>query len=111
MRPELQSETPEVKWAKWNRCMAAIERLRKILEDISPDTVVVVGDDQHENILDDNMSPFTIYVGEVAEASVSLKYLNQPRSENRARYRVDNKIASFLLDRLMGVVERRFRVA
>lgn len=101
VKPELERETLEVKWAKWNRCMAAIDQLRKTLEEFSPDTVVVVGDDQHENILDDNMPPFTVYIGEEVEASVSLKYLNQPKSANRTRYRVDAKLAASIIDELM----------
>jgi len=45
-RPELESETLEVKWAKWKRCMAAINQLRQKLAALAPDTIVVVGDDQ-----------------------------------------------------------------
>lgn len=102
VKPELENETAEMKWAKWKRCMGAIEQLRKRLEECSPDTVVVVGDDQHENILDDNMPPFTIFIGDEAEASVSLRYLNQPKSENRTRYRVDSALAQGILSELMG---------
>ena len=58
------------------------------IERVRPDVVIVVGDDQHENLVDDNMPPFTIYMGETAEASVSLRYLKQPKSENRTRYQV-----------------------
>jgi len=61
-----------------------------------------VGDDQHENLIDDNMPPFTIYMGETAEASVSLRYLKQPKSENRTRYQVDSKMAEALINGLMG---------
>jgi len=102
LKPELENETMEVRWEKWRRCMAAIEQLRKILLDRSPDTVVVVGDDQHENLLDDNMPPFTLFVGKDAEASVSLRYLNQPKSANRTRYIVDDKLALSILDQLMA---------
>ncbi len=102
LKPELEKETMEVKWAKWNRCMAAIQGLRKILEEIAPDTVVVVGDDQHENLLDDNMPPFTVFVGKEVEASVSLRYLNQPKSENRTRYRVDDALSVSMIDALMS---------
>jgi aromatic ring-opening dioxygenase LigB subunit len=102
LRPELEKETMEVRWEKWRRCMAAIEQLKKILLDRSPDTVVVVGDDQHENLLDDNMPPFSLFVGQEAEASVSLRYLNQPKSENRTRYEVDGKLALSILDQLMA---------
>jgi aromatic ring-opening dioxygenase catalytic subunit (LigB family) len=100
-KPDLEKETQEVKWAKWNGCMAAIGKLRETIKALRPDVVIVVGDDQHENLVDDNMPPFTIYMGEEAEASVSLRYLNQPKSENRTKYRVDAKMAKALIDGLM----------
>ncbi len=100
-KPELEKETPDVKWKKWRRCMEAIGRLRKKLDGFHPDVMIVVGDDQHENLLDDNMPPFTIYMGETVEASTSLKYLNEPKSENRTRYQVDSGLAEALLTGLM----------
>jgi Catalytic LigB subunit of aromatic ring-opening dioxygenase len=100
-KPELDRETADVKWAKWNGCMEAIAKLRQKLEAFDPDVVIVVGDDQHENLVDDNMPPFSIFMGEEVEASVSLRYLNQPRSENRTKYRVDAKLAGALVAGLM----------
>jgi hypothetical protein len=100
-KPGLEKETSEIKWAKWRGCMDAIATLRKKLEAYRPDVVIVVGDDQHENLIDDNMPPFTIFMGAEVEASVSLRYLNQPKSENRTRYRVDAKLAEALIDGLM----------
>ena len=100
-KPELDRETAEVKWAKWNGCMEAIAKLRQKLEAFDPDVVIVVGDDQHENLVDDNMPPFSIFMGEEVEASVSLRYLNQPKSENRTKYRVDAKLAGALVAGLM----------
>ncbi|MBI2541004.1 MAG: hypothetical protein HYW04_14625, partial [Deltaproteobacteria bacterium] len=88
------------KWAKWKRCMAAVDQLRQKLEALAPDTIVVVGDDQHENLLDDNMPPFTVFIGAAVEASTSLRYLNQPKSENRTRYRVDDALAVAILEGL-----------
>jgi 3-O-methylgallate 3,4-dioxygenase len=104
-RPELERETAEVKWAKWNGCMEAIAKLRRKLEAFDPDTLIVVGDDQHENLIDDNMPPFSIYMGDEVEASVSLRYLNQPRSENRTKYRVDTKLAEALT---LGLMDEGF---
>lgn len=101
LRPELEKETLERKWAKWESCMRAIELLRHRLEALSPDAVLVVGDDQHENILDDNTPPFTIYIGAGAEASTSLKYFNEPKSANRTKYRVQTKLAESILGDLM----------
>ena len=100
-KPELDRETAEVKWAKWNGCMEAIAKLRQKIEAFDPDVVIVVGDDQHENLVDDNMPPFSIFMGEEVEASVSLRYLNQPKSENRTKYQVDAKLAGALVAGLM----------
>lgn len=104
-KPELERETAEVKWAKWNGCMEAIAELRQKLEAFDPDVLIVVGDDQHENLIDDNMPPFSIYMGEEVEASSSLRYLNQPKSENRTRYRVDAKLAEALT---LGLMDEGF---
>lgn len=100
-KPELENETEELKWNKWRRCMEAIALLRSDLESLAPDVVLVVGDDQHENILDDNTPPFTLFIGAEAEASTSLKYLKQPKTENRTRYLVDAELANSLLRGLM----------
>ncbi|HET7006704.1 MAG TPA: hypothetical protein VFK65_14470 [Candidatus Binatia bacterium] len=100
-KPELAAETDEVKWTKWKGCMAAIDRLREKVAALRPDVLIVVGDDQHENLIDDNMPPFTIFMGADAEASVSLRYLNQAKSENRTKYQIDAKMAEALITGLM----------
>jgi len=100
-KPDLERETTEVRWAKWRGCMEAIATLRKKIEAYHPDVIIVVGDDQHENLIDDNMPPFTIFMGQEVEASVSLRYLNQPKAENRTKYRVDAKLAESLINGLM----------
>ena len=61
--PELETETLDTKWDKWRQCHAAIERLRERLDALAPDTVIIVGDDQHENLLDDNLPPFSVLAG------------------------------------------------
>jgi len=104
-KPELAAETDEVKWTKWNGCMSAIEQLREKLTALRPDVLIVVGDDQHENLIDDNMPPFTIFMGNDAEASVSLRYLNQAKSENRTKYSIDAKMAEALVT---GFMDRGF---
>jgi 3-O-methylgallate 3,4-dioxygenase len=101
VKPGLENETDDVKWTKWRGCMSAIDELRRRIDGLRPDVVIVVGDDQHENLVDDNMPPFTIYMGAEAEASVSLRYLNQPRSENRTKYRIHTKLAEALITGLM----------
>jgi hypothetical protein len=100
-KPGLENETNDVKWSKWRSCMTAIEQLRLKVASLRPDVLIVVGDDQHENLVDDNMPPFTIFMGGEAESSVSLRYLNQSRSENRTKYRIDAKLAEALVTGLM----------
>jgi len=101
VKPALEKETQEVKWAKWNGCMAAIGKLRDHVAALRPDVLILVGDDQHENLIDDNMPPFTIFMGNEAEASLSLRYLNQSKSENRTKYSIDATLAEALLNGLM----------
>ncbi len=100
-KPGWENETPEVKWNKWRGCMSAIETLRRKIEALRPDILIVVGDDQHENLVDDNMPPFTIFIGKDAEASVSLRYLNQAKSENRTKYEIDAQLGEALVTGLM----------
>jgi aromatic ring-opening dioxygenase LigB subunit len=100
-RAELEKETLEDKWTKFNRCMSAIEVLRKKVEEWRPDVLVMVADDQHENILDDANPPFTVYIGGDFEASTSLGYFKEPKSENRTKYRADQKLAQGILEKLM----------
>lgn len=100
-KPGLENETEEVKWTKWRGCMSAIERLRERVDLLRPDVLIVVGDDQHENLIDDNMPPFTIFMGDEAEASVSLRYLDQSLTDNRTKYRIDAKLAETLVTGLM----------
>jgi 3-O-methylgallate 3,4-dioxygenase len=104
-KPGLENEIEEVKWRKWRACHAAIDRLRAEVESMRPDVLIVIGDDQHENLVDDAMPPFTIFIGAEAEASASLRYLNQSRSENRTRYGVENAMAEALIN---GLMERGF---
>lgn len=101
MRPALAQRTMATKWVEWHRCHEAIGALRRRLDAWAPDLLVVVSDDQHENILDETMPPFTIYIGEDAEASVSLRYLNEPKSANRTRYKMEQGVAQGLLHDLM----------
>ena len=54
---------------------AAIAKLGDVIADAAPDVLVIVGDDQHELIHDDNMPSLLVYWGE--------KLLNKPRDRTR----------------------------
>src|SRR2546423_3588015 len=99
---ELQNLTLETKWERWKRTRAAVDQIKERIDELAPDAIVVVGDDQHENMVDDNMPPFTIFIGDDVEASVSLKYLDQTPDQNRTRYAVDSALGRHLIDDLMG---------
>lgn len=55
--------TPEVWQQKYDACENAIQELSRILEEVSPDILVVIGDDQKELFLRDNMPAFSIFWG------------------------------------------------
>jgi hypothetical protein len=50
-----------VRQARHERNQRAMDRLAQKLEDVAPDIIVVVGDDQHEWFYDDIQPSFTIY--------------------------------------------------
>ncbi len=100
-RPELLSRTLEQKQAEWDACMAAIGRLRGMLADLQADTVVMVGDDQHENFVEDGMPPFTFYIGDEAEASTALRYIGEEFTQKRTCYHIDTALGRWLVDDLM----------
>ncbi len=51
-------------------CQAGVDRLAEALEAVRPDVVVVVGDDQKEQFLEDNLPAILIYSGETVENDV-----------------------------------------
>ncbi len=60
--------TPEKMKKRYDDCMKALAGLKETLDGVSPDVLVVVGDDQHEHLLDDNMPVFCIYRGASVDA-------------------------------------------
>lgn len=101
VRADLAAHTLADKQAMFDRCMTAIGALRAKVEAWKPDVLVLLGDDQGENITNTVNPPFTVYIGGDFEASVSLSYYGQPNSENRTKYRADQKLSEDLLARLM----------
>lgn len=68
-KPGLEAElAPDVWQGRYEACQRAIGLLGERLRAARPDVVVVVGDDQHEQFLDENLPVIAVYNGE----SVSL---------------------------------------
>ena len=78
------------------RCDSAIAALREQLARWSPDTIVIVGDDQHENLLDDNMPPFSIFVGDEVDATRKYRYFGTETRGQVTRYKVNAPLAQEL---------------
>jgi hypothetical protein len=58
--------TLEQRMARHAACQRAIDAVSDTLRRVGPDVVVIIGDDQEELFLDDNMPAFCIYWGETA---------------------------------------------
>ncbi len=93
--------TPEAMRANAERCHAAIAVLRDKIATWKPDTILIVGDDQEENILKDNMSAFTIYVGGEADASLKYRYFGQKEEDQVTHYSVNSTLSKEILHGLM----------
>ena len=101
------------------RCLDNIDRLSDILADVAPDIVLVVGDDQHEQFLEDNMPAISIYWGETIKNNVLDLPDDAPEFWKRARsmyhetdgvkdYPVAHELGRYLIEYL---VENEFDVA
>ena len=77
--------------AKVAACQAGIDRLAGALAEARPDVVVVVGDDQKEQFLEDNLPAMLIYSGETIENSVSPLPETAPEYWKRARSQFHEK--------------------
>lgn len=97
--------TVEEMQARAGRCEAAIDDLRARLAAWDPDTIVIVGDDQHENILDDNMPPFTIFIADEVDATVKYRYAGAKPTDQMTRYAVNGQLAEGVL---LGAMDRGF---
>ncbi len=66
--PKVRDELTEgVFKKKYDACQEALAKLRETFSRASPDCVVIIGDDQHEQFWEDNMPMFSIYYGETVE--------------------------------------------
>lgn len=91
--PSIQKElAPE----KWRRRHAAVQegiaKVGEVLTKVSPDILLIVGDDQHEFFHDDNMPALSVYWGETIAGSFPPYPEGTPVSltaANWARYELD----------------------
>ncbi len=99
-RPELAGQlTPEAMKANYDRCHDAMATLAKHVDALAPDAIIVIGDDQRENILDDNMPPVVIYMAD--EVNVSTASREGGTGGQVTPFKVDGALARGLVEGLM----------
>ncbi len=65
--PKIQNELSEsVFKKKFDACQQSLSKLKETLVQASPDCLVIIGDDQHEQFWENNMPMFSVYYGETA---------------------------------------------
>jgi hypothetical protein len=107
-KPGIEKEVGEAAFkANYDACHRHIDGLRRKLEELKPDIVMVFGDDQYENIFDDNMPPFCLFTGEKVSATEHFLYLGAKAEDQMTEYPV-SPMARALLDQLW---DRDFDVA
>jgi len=107
-----QQIEPKVLEQRAARCTENIVRLSQELVDAGLDTLIVIGDDQHEQFLDDNMPAILIYWGDKIENNPLRMDEDAPVFWRKARsqyhevgqsrdYPVDAKLALHLIEQLI----------
>jgi 3-O-methylgallate 3,4-dioxygenase len=107
-----QQIEPQVLAERSARCTANIERLAREIAEAKLDALVIIGDDQHEQFLDDNMPAFLIYWGETIENNPlhmdedAPQFWRQARSQyhetaQSRQYPVDSKLALHMIGSLI----------
>ena len=95
------------------RCNAAITRVARTIADARLDTLIVIGDDQHEQFFDDNMPAILVYWGETIQNRELQLPADAPAFWRKARgqyhegagvrdYPVDAKLALGIIEHLMA---------
>ncbi|HEU4342289.1 MAG TPA: extradiol ring-cleavage dioxygenase [Candidatus Binatia bacterium] len=105
--------TPE-KWrTRYDACQRAIAKEAETISMIGPDVLIMIGDDQHEIINDDNMPAILIYWGETianvpSSISPALGLAAWAYGEEERDYPVESRLGRHLVESLMG---QRFDIA
>jgi hypothetical protein len=108
-----QECTDEKFRARYDACQRAIAHLADTLTRVKPDVAIILGDDQHEAFIDDNMPCISIFNGaEVDDSPSGGNGFRDPKIDNepavRTTHPADEKLGQFLIEKF---VEHEFDVA
>src|SRR5579871_436032 len=105
--------TPEKTQARWDACQQAIAHLGATLARVAPDVLIIVGDDEHELFLDDNLPAISVFWGDLVEDAppeetemdranglYTTPVANAPRE--RVSHPAERSLGRHLIDRLVG---------
>jgi Catalytic LigB subunit of aromatic ring-opening dioxygenase len=100
-----QQIEPKVLEQRSARCNENIARLARELIEARLDTLIVIGDDQHEQFFDDNMPAILIYWGETIENNPLHMDDDAPQFWRKARsqFHVDEKPRQYPVDSALGL--------
>ena len=74
-KPGMREQTTEsMMQRRYDACLEAMDTVRTRVDEVAPDTIVLIGDDQRENLLADNTPPFLVYIGDEADASTRVSH-------------------------------------
>jgi len=104
---------PKVLEERSRRCTANIEKLGTMLADAKLDTLIIIGDDQHEQFFDDNMPAMLVYWGDKIENNPLHMEEDAPEFWRKARsqfhagketreYPVDATLGLHLIEQLIA---------
>jgi hypothetical protein len=109
-----QECTDEKFQKRYDACQRAIAHLAETYNRIKPDIAIIMGDDQHEAFVDDNMPCISIFNGSSVDdlPGGGMPGFRDPRVDNapaeRTTYPADEALGEYLLEKF---VENEFDVA
>jgi hypothetical protein len=89
-RVEVEGETADTNRARYGRIREGLDFLKARIEELKPDTLILIGDDQNENYRDDNLPQFAIYTGDELIS-------NDRQTNTQVRFHCDAALARHLM--------------
>lgn len=91
-----------------NRCFASMRKIRTAIEEFDPDFILMWGDDQYENFVEDIVPPFCVYILDCIESQPYAEQKHEEWSANiwgepsdkRFAHRGHPEAARFLVNKL-----------
>jgi len=97
---EIEKETAAVLQSYIDRINLGFEALKKQLEALKPDVLLVVGDDQAEVFTEANMPTYCLFTCAEVHGSINIGLIGEPEEENHITLRCAADLALYLLGAL-----------